>query len=399
MCTCQCTSALAKPASPYADQTRDNNRCVRAQHKREHEYLRRLDNTNHSVRSVVKEFARGRSLLVYSTYYYDCNDDPTWYIIKPIATPIKPPASTYTKRHSIGFCKQYELHASDAKLSAELVELQSNCSVDMQLVESATRLANTDSFPLRCRDDLPGLAAELGLHGAAVEFGNGSGVQFELADAKAARIWSSVARLHKSVEEPMADRNAKKKKKKTTNKATTSTTSTLESDARNNRGAVSQRMRLVLPKSLTGGRAAAVNSHADWAIWLAAETGAGVHRVASVDQVKDGSLDWLHLTDHTPTRKAITADLDAWWPKLRHGGILSGDDFIDRCDERRPLGKSVTFDGAFEDKVVYTQRPIKGGYGVRRAVKDWFGSRVAVPFFVTYMYDCYTEPVWYAIKP
>ena len=68
-------------------------------------------------------------------------------------------------------------------------------------------------------------------------------------------------------------------------------------------------------------------------------------------------------------------------------------------DERRPLSKSVTFDGAFEDKVVYTQRPINGGYGVRRAVKDWFGSRVAAPFFVTYMYDCYTEPVWYAIKP
>ena len=138
-----------------------------------------------------------------------------------------------------------------------------------------------------------------------------------------------------------------------------------------------------MPDRLAGVHKAA--SHLDWFLALARAGTAA--RVSSASSVADDSLDWVHITDHLPTKRATARDLKAWWPKLRSGGIISGDDFIDRCDARRPLdSNSVTFTGAFEDRTVYQERPATGSYGVRRAVKDWAGSQALVPLFVTYMY-------------
>ncbi len=50
--------------------------------------------------------------------------------------------------------------------------------------------------------------------------------------------------------------------------------------------------------------------------------------VGASRQFVDGSLDFVFLdADHE--YDAVTADIAAWWPKIRHGGILAGHDFSD----------------------------------------------------------------------
>ncbi len=44
-------------------------------------------------------------------------------------------------------------------------------------------------------------------------------------------------------------------------------------------------------------------------------------------QIPDGSLGFVHL-DATHTADAVARDLDAYWPKLRPGGIMSGHDYL-----------------------------------------------------------------------
>lgn len=350
-------------------------------HKQEYEYRHRLAMTNHSVRSAVKRFARKHDLLTYVTYFYDCNDDPTWYIVKPAVVSLVNP----TRRSSqIGFCKDYELHPSLAQMSKAMLASQNSSSSISKFHDATRRLVRTESFPLRCRDDLLRLAAELGLNGTAAEVGNGTGVKFDLSNAEVANVWSDTMRLHKSRQE-FGNNIASAR----------SPGSEMETP-------LDRRLRLPLPTRLA--RASGATSHLDW--FLAMAQAGSAARVSASDLPEESgfvakdSLDWVHITDLLPTRRAIATELKAWWPKLRSGGILSGDDFIDRCDQRRPLdSKSVTFEGAFEDEMIYRQRPSKRSYGVRRAVKEWVGSQVLMPVSVTYMYDCYSEPVWYAIKP
>lgn len=111
---------------------------------------------------------------------------------------------------------------------------------------------------------------------------------------------------------------------------------------------------------------------------------------------EDGTFDWIYI-DALHTGEALIQDLESWYPKLKSGGLISGDDFADLCDTRRSLDNKIIQLQGFE-KVGYKNRPIRGGYGVRWGVKEFFSSR-NVPFFVTYMNDCYAEAAWYAIKP
>ena len=45
-----------------------------------------------------------------------------------------------------------------------------------------------------------------------------------------------------------------------------------------------------------------------------------------IDDVPDGSLDFAYV-DGDHTLRGITVDLVSWWPKVREGGWLAGDDF------------------------------------------------------------------------
>lgn len=47
----------------------------------------------------------------------------------------------------------------------------------------------------------------------------------------------------------------------------------------------------------------------------------------TANEVADGSLDAIYI-DGDHTLRGIAIDLNVWWPKLRQGGILIGDDFV-----------------------------------------------------------------------
>jgi predicted O-methyltransferase YrrM len=50
--------------------------------------------------------------------------------------------------------------------------------------------------------------------------------------------------------------------------------------------------------------------------------------VAAAASFADASVDFVYL-DARHTYDAVTEDLEAWWPKLRPGGILAGEDYMD----------------------------------------------------------------------
>lgn len=45
----------------------------------------------------------------------------------------------------------------------------------------------------------------------------------------------------------------------------------------------------------------------------------------------DRTLDWVYL-DGNHSSRHVLEDLDAWWPKIKHGGLLGGHDFCNRKD-------------------------------------------------------------------
>jgi hypothetical protein len=54
-----------------------------------------------------------------------------------------------------------------------------------------------------------------------------------------------------------------------------------------------------------------------------------VVRAASIDAAasfEDQSVDWIYL-DSNHSYEAVAADLRAWLPKVRSGGVLAGDDY------------------------------------------------------------------------
>ena len=54
--------------------------------------------------------------------------------------------------------------------------------------------------------------------------------------------------------------------------------------------------------------------------------------VEAAKRVKNGSLDFVYI-DANHEREHVTADLEAWVPKVRSGGVVSGDDY-DPADVR-----------------------------------------------------------------
>lgn len=74
-------------------------------------------------------------------------------------------------------------------------------------------------------------------------------------------------------------------------------------------------------------------------------------RMAS-ERFADGTLDFVYL-DANHAYKAVQEDLEAWWPKIKSGGILAGDDY-----------------GPFpETEVDFGHGRVK--FGVRRAVDEF----------------------------
>ena len=50
--------------------------------------------------------------------------------------------------------------------------------------------------------------------------------------------------------------------------------------------------------------------------------------VEAAAQFEDASIDFVYL-DARHTYDAVMEDLEAWWPKVRPGGIVAGEDYMD----------------------------------------------------------------------
>ena len=103
----------------------------------------------------------------------------------------------------------------------------------------------------------------------------------------------------------------------------------------------------------------------------------------------DGHFDWLYI-DALHTYSALRDDLRAWWPKLRPGGLCTGDDYGDE--------NATDFVSEERYAKMYTNVPKKYHWGVMRATQG-FARKVGVPLQITWMRDCYHWPAWYMIKP
>ena len=85
-----------------------------------------------------------------------------------------------------------------------------------------------------------------------------------------------------------------------------------------------------------------------------------IHRKVSLDATNDfqnGGLDFVYI-DANHSYDYIRADLEAWFPKVKKGGIFAGHDFMD------------TIDG-------------NGVFGVQSAVEE-FAELHKLPFFLTH---------------
>jgi len=116
--------------------------------------------------------------------------------------------------------------------------------------------------------------------------------------------------------------------------------------------------------------------------------------IAAARTFPDEYFDWIYI-DALHTKAAAAADLSAWWPKLRHGGLLSGDDFGDA--HMKPLLKRwQKYFGKHGNWVGIDQPGIE--WGVIGTVQD-FAKEHCIVIHATWLHDCYTFPAWYAVKP
>lgn len=116
----------------------------------------------------------------------------------------------------------------------------------------------------------------------------------------------------------------------------------------------------------------------------------------------NNTFDWIFI-DALHTREALHMDLMAWWPKLRVGGLMTGDDFGDGEDqELLPTSKFKRHTPLRQGGV-----PEKYRWGVISALRE-FAAKVGAIIQISYLQgdglierptDCYVFHAWYLVKP
>lgn len=102
---------------------------------------------------------------------------------------------------------------------------------------------------------------------------------------------------------------------------------------------------------------------------------------AVAERFDDGFFDWIYL-DALHDYDSVINDLKAWWPKLRGGGLFSGDDYGDQSMRWKDRFGGVA---------------IGFNWGVIEAVTD-FAAEKGAQVHVTWMNDKTECPAWYIIK-
>ena len=85
------------------------------------------------------------------------------------------------------------------------------------------------------------------------------------------------------------------------------------------------------------------------------------------------------------------------WPKLRPGGLFSGDDYADFHDTRFVDHKRLWHGAPYYFKKA-AEIPKRYSWGVVRATQE-FAAEVRAPLHVTWLNDCYFFPAWWLVKP
>ena len=133
--------------------------------------------------------------------------------------------------------------------------------------------------------------------------------------------------------------------------------------------------------------------------------------VPAAAKFPNNTFDWIYI-DALHTYESVSEDLRAWWPKLREGGIFSGDDYGDMTDtEYMPFSRFQNFlkypswSGGNGGKGWWGNTGISRAefsklyaWGTVRAVQEFAAEHGAV-LHITFMLDCYSFPAWYMVKP
>ena len=129
--------------------------------------------------------------------------------------------------------------------------------------------------------------------------------------------------------------------------------------------------------------------------------------VQAAAMFEDAHFDWVYI-DALHTKDALLADLHAWWPKVRPGGLVAGDDYGD-ARPNQLVGQHKGQDGVpdFERPNLFWSIPSQSDWGVMRAT-DEFAREVGAVLLTTFMLGhglletpttCYLWPAWYLVKP
>lgn len=96
------------------------------------------------------------------------------------------------------------------------------------------------------------------------------------------------------------------------------------------------------------------------------------YSTAISQEFPDGSLDFVYI-DANHGYDWVLADMDEWWPKVKHGGVICGHDYYDDCIPPKHCE-------------------------VKRAVQDWVRRFVAPKLEICTTTED-TDPTWYIFKP
>lgn len=109
----------------------------------------------------------------------------------------------------------------------------------------------------------------------------------------------------------------------------------------------------------------------------------------------DHSIDWVYI-DALHTHSAVLIDLVEWFPKVKCGGLISGDDYGDVQDN--PLLPTERWLNYFNKKLSSEFiREQANAWGVVSAVNS-FAKAHNQDLHVTWLHDCYAWPAWYFFK-
>lgn len=115
------------------------------------------------------------------------------------------------------------------------------------------------------------------------------------------------------------------------------------------------------------------------------------YSVAAAEKFKDGSLDWVFI-DAGHDYQNCLADLVAWWPKLRPGGLFSGDDYGAGRDD--PAVLPLT---AERFSLKHGATAMEYDWGTAKALSEFCAAR-GLRVNVTWLNDIH-NPAWWIIKP